>query len=457
MTSARRWCLLPVILLAMGAAGWLRQWPVALSEPDAGAYRLELSEAVYRNAHDADLGDVAVLDADGQPVPAMLSAAAAPATGKAEPVSVAWFVLPNGARLPSREIRVLSEQASDGRVLRVETREGVPASGAPESWLVDASALASPVLALHLSFAPDVQIEARFRVEGSDDLANWRLLEADASIMQLTRDGRALRQVRIPLASSARYLRLTQFGGAVAVPVTAVLAETMPAARVHASQWRDYSPGVIATDRRAFEFVVDGFQPFDQADVVLPGNSAVSWRLESRDSAETPWQLRAGPWAQYRIGDAQRSRPQVLGPLRQRQWRLVSDVAVSETPKLRLGWQPELLMFVASGKPPYRVVAGSAQHQRQDAPLDDLLAGIRADRGADWQPATARIEGDGEAGDPAALSAPRDWKNYALWGVLLLAALLVVVFAMSLLRAKPGRDDADQGASPFVDRSSGDE
>ena len=185
--------------------------------------------------------------------------------------------------------------------------------------------------------------------------------------------------------------------------------------------------------------------------MVLPGNSAVSWRLESRDSDEAPWQLRAGPWAQYRIGDAQRSRPQLLAPLRQRQWRLVSDVAVAQTPQLRLGWQPETLMFVASGRAPYRVVAGSVQYQRQDAPLGDLLAGIRADRGADWQPAAATIRGDGEAGDPSALNPARDWKNYALWGVLLLAALLVLAFAASLLRGNASRADKDQGPPPGED------
>lgn len=448
MTSARRWYWLPLVLLAMGAAGWLRQWPVTLSQPDAGAYRIELTDAVYRNAHDTGLRDVAVVDADGQPVPAMLFDADAPAAGKGERLEVPWFVLPNGAQLPSRQIRVISEQDSAGRVLRVETREGTNASRAPESWLVDASALRSPLRALHLSLAPDAQIEARFRVEGSDDLANWRLLATDAPVLQLTRDGRALSQSRIPLDSAARYLRLTQTSGDVAVPVTTILAEATPAAKALSPESIDVSPSVVAADRRWFEFVVDGLEPFDQVDVVLPGNSAVTWRLEGRDNAEAPWQLRAGPWAQYRIGDAERSRAQLLVPIRQRHWRLMSDVPVAETPKLRLSWQPEVLVFVASGKPPYRVVAGSAQHVRQDAPIADLLADMRTERGASWQPASAMIEGDGEAGDPAALSAPRDWKNYALWGVLLLAALLVVGFAVSLLRGNASRHDKDQGPPP---------
>ena len=450
MTSPRRWVWLPVLALAMGAAGWLRQWPVALSQPDAGAYRIELNEAVYRVAHDPGLQDVAVVDADGQQVPSMLFAADAPASGQAAQVRVPWFALPDAARLPNSELRVLSERTTDGRVLRVETREA-PDARAPQSWLVDASGVKTPVRALRLVLSPDAQVETTVRVEGSDDLMDWRVIASDVGILQLTRDGQVLGQTRVPLPQSARYLRLTQAPGKTPLPLTAIDAETGPAAPDIARQWRDYAPTQVGDGRRSFEFDVDGLQPFDQADVVLPGNSAVSWRLESRDSDEAPWQLRAGPWAQYRIGDAQRSRPQLLAPLRQRQWRLVSDVAVAQTPQLRLGWQPETLMFVASGRAPYRVVAGSVQYQRQDAPLGDLLAGIRADRGADWQPAAATIRGDGEAGDPSALNPARDWKNYALWGVLLLAALLVLAFAASLLRGNASRADKDQGPPPGED------
>lgn len=451
MTSPRlrTFGLLSVLGLTMAAAGWLRQWPVSLSAPDAGAYRIELSEAVYRTAVNPDLRDVTVVDADDQPVPAGLFVPDYLPTNRNAPrVDVPWFVLPGAAQLPNSELRVISERATDGRVLRVEARETSNASAATsKSWLVDTSALREPIVALQLKLPADTQVEARLRIEGSDDLNEWRVLVADAGILQLNREGASLSQSRVSLPETARYMRITQTQGDAALPLTAIAAETGVAPPQVALQWRDYQPSNIAGDRRSFEFDVDGLQPFEQVDILLPGNSAVSWSLESRDNSNTHWQLRAGPWAQYRIGNAESSRPRTMAPLRQRQWRLVSNVAVAETPTLRLWWQPEMLMFVASGKPPYRVVAGSARHQRQDAPLDDLLAGIRASHGADWQPAIALISGDGEASDPAALSAPRDWKNLALWGVLLLAALLVGGFAVSLLRAKTPRTDKDEGAS----------
>ncbi|RMH91006.1 DUF3999 domain-containing protein [Lysobacter pythonis] len=439
----RTLCLLPAFGLMLAATGWLRQWPVRLSVLDAGAYRIDISEAVYHAAGRADLGDVDVLDARGQPVPAMLFTAAVPDARATAPQGLPWFPLPDAAALPNTELRVISERADDGRVLRLETREA--ASNEPSrSWLVDASALRAPLVALRLALTPDAQVEARLRVEGSDDLARWRVLRIDAGVLQLRRDGHVLRQTRIPLDGGARYLRLVLEKGD-ALPLAGVEAETIVTTAGPAREWRDYAASAASPDRKSFEFVVDGRQPFDRADVVLPGNSAARWRLESRDRADAPWRWRAGPWTQFQLGEAQRSPAQALPRLRQRQWRLVSDVAIAETPRLRLGWQPEAIVFVAAGEAPYRLVAGSARARRADAPLDELLAQMRARRGREWRPADAHIEGVGEAGDAAALNAPRDWKRIALWSVLVLAALLVVGFATSLLRAKPSRDDSGQG------------
>ena len=63
--------LLVLALLPLGtqaSADFARQWPLQLSRPDAGAYRVPLDASVYQAAHWRDLRDVRVLDADGKPV-----------------------------------------------------------------------------------------------------------------------------------------------------------------------------------------------------------------------------------------------------------------------------------------------------------------------------------------------------------------------------------------------------
>ena len=104
---------------------------------------------------------------------------------------------------------------------------------------------------------------------------------------------------------------------------------------------------------------------------------------------------------------------------------------------LRLGYRPEVVVFLAEGNPPFALLAGSARASRQDAPLPQLVDALRAERGREWQPVTAALgTREALAGDAALqpVAPPTDWKRWLLWSVLVVGALLVAGFASSLLR-----------------------
>jgi hypothetical protein len=178
---------------------------------------------------------------------------------------------------------------------------------------------------------------------------------------------------------------------------------------------------------------------------VSAGNSTRGWSLESRDDDASPWQPSAPPWVAYRIdsgGKSSSSPPQPLdGGMRHRHWRLLArEPFEGPSPVLRLGYRPEVVVFLAEGGPPFALLAGSARAWRQDAPLPQLVEALRAERGRDWQPATASLGARQTlAGDSALrpLEPPTDWKRWLLWGLLVAGALLVAGFAFSLLRSKP--------------------
>lgn len=213
-------------------------------------------------------------------------------------------------------------------------------------------------------------------------------------------------------------------------------------------QWetRDASVDIssdVEVGRVSYRFELDGRFPIQRADVIVPGNHLAEWTLESRADADAPWQWRAGPWVAYGVveaGTRQQSAAQALGSIvRDREWRLTAAKG-APAPQLRLGYLPETLVFVASGQPPYRVLAGSAQSARAEAPLAALLAALRAQRGAQWQPAIATMG----AAQATAIGAqalvvkppPRDRKTWLLWGMLVAGAGVVAFFALSLLRGK---------------------
>ena len=441
--------LLPALAVATQVASdYARQWPLALPSQDAGAYRVVLDREVYRSATLPSLRDIDVRNAAGEAVPAALFSPEQPLAQASRLHSLPWFPLPRGQAAPGRDITLISERDADGSLRRVEARVG--ASGKPadqpaaNAWLIDASQLDARIVALHLDWpAQSAALDVAYQVEGSDDLRDWRVLQPGAQLLDLTRDGQRLQQRRIAIEGQAKYLRLSPQRADAALPLSGVSAELAAPAVALAWQWETLQGRAVDEQgRTTYAFTLDGRFPVARADVALEGNAAGEWTLESRDADDAAWRHRAGPWVAFQVdaqGSEERSAEQPLGGVvRDRYWRLSSRTPVNGVPVLRLGYRPEVMVFLAQGQPPFALVAGSARAIRADAPLPQLIDAIRARRGGDWQPATATLGASARlAGEQALKPAPprRDWKSWLLWGVLVLGAAVVAGFAVSLLRA----------------------
>ncbi|ATE70723.1 DUF3999 domain-containing protein [Lysobacter capsici] len=443
----------PLLALAGAREDYARQWPLNLGRDDAGAYRVVLDDSVYRQIHSAQLRDIDVLDGSGVPVPTAVFTPEQPLARAPQRAQLPWFALPaspSGSSTQGWEL--VSEIETDGRLRRVEARStGSDTSKLPQtSLLLDASKLRSPILALELEWAPGAALDAAYTVEGSDNLDQWRTFASSGRLVDLQRGGQRLVQRRIvfdSMGEQARYLRLTPQDPKSAAQISAVTAELATTAASAPLQWRELK-GQRVEQRDgsvAFEYRLDGRFPIQQADVALPGNHALEWRLDSRDDAEQGWRPQAGPWMAYQVGGqgkGDRSAARQLGDTtRDRLWRLRANGAVPGEPVLRLGYRPEVVVFLAQGAPPYALVAGSGRAARAESPLAHLIEALRKSRGQDWQPSDASLGASAPLAGDAALAAPepkRDWRSWVLWAVLVVGALLVAGFAFNVLRtSKP--------------------
>ncbi|KRG48413.1 hypothetical protein ARC20_17285 [Stenotrophomonas panacihumi] len=437
----------PALALAAVAnqpSEYVRQWPLQLENPQAGAYRVPLSEAVYRTAHSPTLADVQPFNAQGQPLPAALAEvdAAVPA---AELQALPLFALPAGGVARPGDLELIAERDADGRIRRLQARDAGTTSASdptPRAWLLDATGLHAPMRALRLEWeAGAAPVQAELRVEGSEDLRDWYLLDPHAAVVDLGNGAQRLQQRRILLDSHARYLRVQLLSGSLP-PLRQVSAEVPGPLRPDATRWLGLEG---EPQERGYVYTLPGRFPVGQVDVEATDNQATRWIVQSRDREDAPWVQRAGPWLAFQLGSgatAQRSAPQALAvPSRDRYWRLIPDSGeAAAMPKLRVGYRPETLVFIAQGATPYTLAAGSARVQRADAPLSQLVATLRRARGPEWQPARATLSGDAQAlaGD-AALEPPAkpiDWKTWLLWALLVGGALLVAGFAVTLLRGR---------------------
>lgn len=441
------WLLvLPLAAAAAVADDYVARWPLALERPDGGAYRVVLAPDVYRQLQSPALGDLVVVNAAGQPVATSVFPPDAPLAQAGDSVVLPWFPLPADGAGASQDIAAISELATDGSLRRIEWR-AAPGTTADAGFVLDASQLKAPIAALRFSWSDAQAFDRGYRVSASDDLRQWREVEPDGRLVQLRNGDRRVIEDRIALPGvRAKYLRL-QPGTRQPAPLalTGVRAELSGHVAAPALQWEQLQGRrVEGRDGVHFEYALAGRFPIEAADVVADGNSTRGWLLQSRDGGDAAWQTAAAPWVAYRLDSSEgssRSPPQPLDRLvRDRQWRLQarSDGA-QEAPVLRLGYRPEVVLFLAEGQPPFALLAGSARAVRPATPLPQLIDTLRAARGKAWQPPAARLGArQQQAGDAALQPLPRaDWKRWLLWALLLGGALLVTGFAVSLLRKRP--------------------
>ena len=440
--------LVPLVAMAGIRDDYAQQWPLALSRDDGGAYRVVLNRDVYRQLRSAKLEDLDIVNADGIALASSLFGPEQPLAQAADAVEVPWFPLPRGNDGQPSNISSISEIASDGSLRRVVMADAT-APGDSDEYLIDISRLREPVSALRFEWkAEQPSFEHTYQVAASDDLKTWRTVQGNGRLIQLANAGRRISENRIEMDSvQAKYLRVLPVGNdRRGLQLTRVLAELPERVTAPEWQWEELSAQrVQEAGVEYYEFEVQGRFPFQVTDVSLPGNSANEWMLKSRDDPKAEWQFAAAPWLTYQVegaGAANRSAPQTLdGTSRHRYWRLFSKQPLQgQLPTLRLGYRPEVVVFLAQGQPPYALLAGSARARRAEAPLAQMVEALRRERGNDWQPSPAYLgKAQALAGEAALKPAPpkRDWKNWLLWALLASGALLVAGFAFSLLRNKP--------------------
>lgn len=414
---------------------WRHAWPVIVEEP-AAAYGLVLTPEVYRSLHTPTLADLQVVDARGPAVPTLVRPAPAPAAGEGFR-RVPWFPLPPPPS-DATHWELIGETDAQGRLRRIESRGGGADARGAGAALVDLGAVDGPVSALTLSWGATTPVDSLYRVEGSDDLETWRTLLARGRLLDITHDGERLVRRRLELGNTAvRYLRLRPLPGQPAVALTGVEAVTPQPGEDTMTRWEALEGRRVADGE--FHYRLEERPPISLADVTSESPYATRWRLESREEGDAEWRGRTPAWTGYRLVDEAgelRSPPQaLLATRRDRHWRLLTDASrAGPPPTLRLGYTPERVVFLAEGVAPWRLVAGSARAVRQQDAVAPMLDSLRRRQGQGWEPASARLgERETLAGE-AALTPPRDWTLWLLWGVLVAGTLMVGGLALRLLR-----------------------
>jgi hypothetical protein len=278
-------------------------------------------------------------------------------------------------------------------------------------------------------------------VQSSNDLDNWTTIVPSAAVAQLQRDAFTLTQSAIDLPAGVRpkYLRISWPRELAAVTLTTVKV-LMPASQPGTpTHWKTLSADRVDSAGLAL-YDTHGTFLVQYVDVEFADAADVaSITVQSRASSTADWSFRhAGVFYTLQESDS-RVQSGAVPILRttDRYWRLETARSGgwtrSGTPRLKIGWHPHEIVFVARGPAPYTLVYGSARVAADDAPVDALLASLNG----------AEIEGrvrEATLGEPHtfagadALTASPPYRRIVLWGVLVAAVAALAFFAVRVFR-----------------------
>lgn len=420
-----------------------------------GLNTLPLPAAVYAALTRSDYGDLRVFNRAGQAVAHTLHTPQG-----AEPPEV-WTPV-NGFPLPVSEA-----PAPGGRRIRIETRadgsiiEIQPAgpSMAPEEkiahHILDLSGIEEAVDRLKIDLAASHKGLLNLTVETGEDLSHWRTLVPKASVGVLDYLGHRLsrNEVKLPARAGA-YLRLT-WSPPIEKGTLADAAIRITADKPSLRRERLSLP-VVATEeadgRTYLHYQADGHRPIDRVRVELPSAGTLTrFVLSSRPNETAVWRRKHSGIAYHlkQKGVELTSGTIKLPITTDPHWRLElqSDPSLmTRKPNLVIEWRPHRLVFAATDGGPFKLAYGSANVQRANSHLDELLRTLKNEEAvSDLPPAKAGAPFD--LGGTQELTVRNDaWKRYLLWGVMVLAVGLIAALALRLY-GQVKRESAQRGSA----------
>ncbi|WP_248752434.1 DUF3999 domain-containing protein [Pseudomonas sp. MWU15-20650] len=437
------WLVCSAVYAQEGPADFTTQVPLAVSG-NGPWYRLELPLAVQLAARQADLGDVRVFNAAGEPQAYALSRQSAQRTESRDVADVKWFPL-YAADTRESVPDVVVKATAEGTLLEMR-----PSKAGPQvlrGWVLDASAIKAPLQQLSLDWSRERDGFQRFSIEASDDLQHWQSW-GDGQVARLSFADERVEQHDVSLpGQSARYLRLVWQGQAApqltsaklvsatssSLPLPLVWSQPLAGTRLQAGEYSWQLPAGLHVERLRVELK----QPNTLAPVTLSG----------RREANQAWQplsngllYRLTQNGQDVVQDELQLPGVTVGELKLHVDERGGGVGV-EAPALRFAVRATQLVFLARGEPPFTLALGNASVKAANLPLSTLIPDYSAERLKTLGQAT--VAGDVTVKTPPLVVAPQvgtDWKKLGLWAVLLLGVAALGGMAYSLLRkpqAKP--------------------
>jgi hypothetical protein len=381
----------------------------------------EIPESVYRGLERPDLGDIRVFDAEGVMVPFTIRTAEAALF--TPPPERAPFFIWQGSDAGGFPHNQDIELNSEGTVITIKNYRDSPASPV---YLLDCSLFPEPPGSLALKMKGTAEFfNTLASIHYSTDLTNWTLFERKQTLSYYGESGANRDTLELP-SGGFRYLLLD-----FSPPAPELLsAEARFKPRFRNTPGRDLLiAGERSPDKKKVTYAIGGYFPLIRADWLLPQPDSIQVTVKNRLRLSEDWNYTGSMTIfRYSAGDGGRKNSPLETNSRAPYWELEAGggQAFAFVPDMLISCEIRELVFLARGQGPWKAAYGNGLCP-PDSTLD--IAGLSAFESAGltgeetYEPGRRRSQGD-----------TRGHGEFALWTILILAALVLSFLAFSIAK-----------------------
>lgn len=423
---------------------------VTLTENKAIA-EVVLPESVYQNCQSANLLDLAIFNSQNEVVPHSIRGTEPKVISQPSPeIELPLFPIYSleVKDSPFSEIKVSTH--NDGSILEIKSTKTAEITNENNKrvigYIVDAAKISEPIKSFKINIPPQLDnYFIKLQIDGSNDLNSWDHLNLQSVVARFGIESEKIQKDQIPLSERQyKYYRLSWQNMSetdLSIKLDKLIAQFPEKKEVVKASlnWKVVT-GTKQEQQQSNEIIYDydlgGFYPLSGIKVKFKDpNSTMRVLIQAAPNSQ-------GPWSQFEyltFFDVSKSNMNIselekLFPERSfRYWRLhlVSNPSGigSTFPEVSFGWRPQSVLFLARGQSPFYLTYGSAKVKNH--PQEGLI-----------NPEWSNEQTLGIIGEKITMGGPEKlliienqtfpWKKYTLWGVLVLAVILLLSMSVQL-------------------------
>lgn len=404
--------------------------------------RVALPVAILLALTRADLGDLAVFDVSGNPLPLSVLTAAASVTE--HQLDLPFHEFSSFQERHSKLVTTRKQSRQAGQLAELKTTETITTRRQRKVYLIELESVPAGIDRIELSWThqPASQL-LKVKVEVGNALDRLRVIDAGKSLTNLDADNSAWRSIE-GIPQQQKYLRITPAKSVNAFELQQVTAHYRQSIAAPKPGHRIDSSRVSIDGQDYYNFEMPSVVYADSLRIIpREAHSMISGDLyASLDLIKNKHRIRSG-FSQHNISDdeVKPSKPLKLPQRGYSQMWFTSKKALSAAPAIELTYPAYEIIFLGNGNGPYSLAWGNHASQARVNELSEILEGglqTPQQRGELVYLKQVQL-----AGGPSRLSPELKlpWQQWLLWALLVLAVVVTGKMAMTLYR-EMNRDQA---------------